>query len=68
MTIGQLEAEGFDVKVNRIGSSPLNRCVVADIRNPGEQTEFERVNGPGNAGMVPVVVRRTIGVSLDCSH
>ena len=28
VTIGQLEAQGFDVKVNRIGSAPLSQCVL----------------------------------------
>jgi hypothetical protein len=67
-TIGQLEAQGFDVRVDRIGSSPLDQCIVTDIRNPKEQTELRRVNGPGDHDVVPVVVRRTITVSLDCSR
>jgi hypothetical protein len=67
-TIGLLEAQGFDVKVDRLGSAPLDQCVVTDVRNPREQTELVRVNGRGDRDFVPVVVRRTITVSLDCSR
>lgn len=71
ITIGQLEAQGFDVKVDRVGSAPLNLCEVTDVRNPREQTELVRVGGRddrGNRDFIPVVVKRTITVSLDCSR
>jgi hypothetical protein len=67
-TIGLLEAQGFDVKVDRVGSAPLDQCVVTDVRNPREQRELVRVNGRGDRDFVPIVVRRTITVSLDCSR
>lgn len=67
ITIGQLEAQGFDVKLDRVGSAPLNQCEVVNVRNPRERTEFVRV--PGDDGdLVPVVVKRTVTVSLDCSR
>ena len=62
-TIGRLEAEGFDVKINRIGSAPLSECVVTDIRNPREQTQLVRVDD----SLVPVVVGRSISVTVDCT-
>ncbi|OBK79506.1 hypothetical protein [Mycobacterium sp. 1274761.0] len=68
ITIGQLEAQGFDVKLDRIGSAPLNQCEVVDVRNPRERTELVRVGGRGDRDFVPVVVKRTITVSLDCSR
>ena len=68
ITIGQLEAQGFDVKLDRVGSAPLNQCEVTDVRNPREQTELVRVGGRGDRDFVPVVVKRTITVSLDCSR
>jgi hypothetical protein len=72
VTIGQLEAQGFDVKVDRIGSAPLSECVVTDVRNPRERTELAPViiggrGRNGNRDFVPVVVDRNITVSLDCS-
>jgi hypothetical protein len=66
VTIGQLEAQGFDVRVDRIGSAPLSECVVLDIRNPQEQTRPVRI-GDRNR-VVDIVVKRTVSVSLDCSR
>jgi hypothetical protein len=68
ITIGQLEAQGFDVKLDRVGSAPLNQCEVIDVRNPRERTQLVRVGGRGDRDFVPVVVQRTITVSLDCSR
>jgi hypothetical protein len=68
ITIGQLEAQGFDVKLDRLGSAPLNQCEVIDVRNPRDRTELVRVGGRGDRDFVPVVVKRTITVSLDCSR
>ncbi|KWX25521.1 MULTISPECIES: hypothetical protein [Mycolicibacterium] len=69
LTIGQLEAQGFDVRLDRIGSAPLDQCIVTGVRNPQEQTRIVRFDGPGGRDrFVPVVVRRTITVSLDCSR
>jgi hypothetical protein len=68
ITIGQLEAQGFDVKIDRLGSAPLNQCEVTDVRNPRERTELVRVGGRGDRDFIPVVVKRTVTVSLDCSR
>jgi hypothetical protein len=71
-TIGLLEAQGFDVKVDRIGSAPLEDCVVTNVRNPRERTELVPVigsrNRDRNRDFVPVIVDRTVTVSLDCSR
>ena len=48
VTIGQLEAQGFNVKIDRIGSAPLSECVVTQIRNPRERTELRRIGGRGD--------------------
>ena len=67
VTIGLLEAQGFDVKIDRVGSGPLDRCVT-NVRNPRERTEIVRVGGRDDRDFIPVVVRRTVSVSLDCSR
>jgi hypothetical protein len=67
LTIATLEAQGFDVKVNRIGSAPLDQCVVTDIRNPRKRTEFVPVLGRDN-GVVEVVADRKISVTVNCSR
>jgi hypothetical protein len=64
LDIAQLEAQGFDVKVNRIGSAPLDECEVTDVRNPREQKRFERFGDH----LVEVVFKRTITVTVDCSR
>jgi hypothetical protein len=64
LTITQLEAEGFDVKINRVGNAPLDECVVSDIRNPRNETRLVRQGDD----LVPVVVARRIWVAVDCSR
>ncbi|BBY31479.1 hypothetical protein [Mycolicibacterium sediminis] len=64
LTIAQLEAQGFDVKVSRLGSAPLDECGVTDVRNAREQKRLQRIGDD----VVEVVVRRTIAVTLDCSR
>jgi hypothetical protein len=68
ITIGQLEAQGFDVKIDRIGSAPLNQCEVTGVRNARERTELIRVGDRGDRDVIPVVVDRTVTVSLDCTR
>ena len=69
VTIGSLQAHGFDVKIDRVGSAPLSECVVTNVRNPRNRTEFVPVLGDRDRdGVVPVIVDRTVTVSLDCSR
>jgi hypothetical protein len=68
-TIGRLQADGFNVNVDRIGSAPLSECQVTSVRNPQEQTRLVRVDGHRDRDrFVEVVVHRSITVSLDCSN
>jgi hypothetical protein len=69
VTIGQLQAQGFDVKIDRIGSAPLDQCVVTSVRNPHNQTQLVEIDrGRGRDILVPIVVNRTITVSLNCAR
>lgn len=69
VTIGQLEAQGFDVKIDRVGSAPLAQCEVTSVRNPQNQTQLVEIDrGRGRDILVPIVVNRTITVSLNCSR
>jgi hypothetical protein len=77
-TIGQLEAEGYTVNIDRIGSGPLSTCVVTSVRNPQTVTRLIRVDNGGRHGgkhgdghdfdYIEVVVSRSISVSLDCTR
>jgi hypothetical protein len=67
-TIGQLQAEGYNVTIDRVGSAALEDCTVTSVRNPQEQTRVVRVDGRGDRQrFISVVTNRTITVSLDCS-
>lgn len=65
-TIGQLEAAGYDVNVDRVGSAPYEQCIVTSVRNPQEITRTFWVGKGRDRELVTVVVRRTITVSLNC--
>lgn len=74
-TIGLLEAQGYTVNVDRVGSGPLDQCVVTSVRNPQTQTRTIRdYYGPkdedGNRKyrIIEIVTGQTISVSLDCSR
>jgi hypothetical protein len=69
-TIGLLEAEGYTVNIDRVGSAPLADCVVTSVRNPQTVTKWVRVRDKHNKDdfvLVPVIVSRSISVSLNCS-
>jgi hypothetical protein len=67
--IGLLEAQGFDVRVDRIGSAPLDQCQVTSVRNPQERKRLVRVNGRGGRDrFIEIVENRSVTVSLDCSR
>lgn len=69
VTIDQLQAQGIDVRVNRLGSAPLDECEVTDIGNVQEQKRLVNVEGFDDRNtLVPIVVKRTVTVSLDCSR
>src|SRR6476469_9278149 len=70
-TIGQLEAAGYDVNIDRVGSASLDQCIVTSVRNPQDITRTIRVDNGRNGDkrdfdFVEIVVRRTITVSLNC--
>jgi hypothetical protein len=65
-TIGLLEAQGFDVKVDRVGSAPLEQCEVTSVRNPRVQRSLIDFDDDDNN--VFDVERRTITVSLNCAR
>lgn len=69
-----LEAQGYTVNVDRIGSAPLEQCTVTAIRNPQQVTRWVRVEDVGwgrhgrDSGVVEIVVSQSISVSLDCNR
>ena len=64
-TINYWEQQGYQVNVDRVGSGPINECVVTSVRNPNTITRIVRVGGRNNGPsyLVPVIVSRTVQVS-----
>lgn len=68
-TINYWQSQGYRVNVDRVGAGPIQDCVVTGVRNPNTITRLVRVNsrGPGRSYLVPVIVSKTISVSLNCT-
>jgi hypothetical protein len=65
-TVGQLQASGFDVIVNKLGTAPLDRCVVSAVR-PGQT--FSRMDSGAPGAMddiVTTVTGMTVYVDVAC--
>jgi hypothetical protein len=73
-TIQQLERQGYTVHIDRVGNAPLSECVLTSVRNPQTVTQWIRVrdgrdkNGDIDWDLVPIVVSRSISVSLNCTR
>ncbi|OBF37824.1 hypothetical protein A5724_11640 [Mycobacterium sp. ACS1612] len=65
-TIGQLQAHGFDVIVNKLDAAPLRECVVSSVR-PGQT--FSRMDSGAPGAMddiVTTVTGMTVYVDVAC--
>ena len=71
-TISDLQKQGYQVQIDKIGTGPMSQCVVTSVRNPMTVTQLVPYVGPGLGSrggtfLVPMVTSQTISVSLDCS-
>lgn len=69
--ISRLQSQGYTVNIDRIGTAPLDQCVVTSVRNPQQITQWVPYNGPGRNGdrvLVQVVTSQTVSVSLNCQR
>jgi hypothetical protein len=68
-TINYWEQQGYTVNIDRVGSGPLDKCIVTSVRNPNTITQLLRENGrgPGPSFLVPVIISRSVQVSLYCA-
>jgi hypothetical protein len=68
--INRLQSQGYTVNIDRVGTLPLDQCVVTNVRNPQQVTQWVPANGPGrdNRVLVQVVTSQSISVSLNCSR
>ena len=70
-TISRLQSEGYTVNIDRIGTGSMDQCVVTNVRNPQQVTQWVPYNGPGRNGdrvLVQVVTSQSISVTLNCSR
>jgi hypothetical protein len=69
--ISRLQGEGYTVNIDRVGTAPIDQCVVTNVRNPQQVTQWVPYNGPGRDGdrvLVQVVTSQSISVTLNCSR
>jgi len=69
-TISRLQSEGYTVNIDRVGTGPLDQCVVTNVRNPQQVKQWVPYTGPGTDGdrvLVQVITSQTIFVTLNCS-
>jgi hypothetical protein len=69
--ISRLQSEGYTVNIDRVGTAPLDQCVVTNVRNPQQVTQWVPYSGPGRGGdhvLVQVVTSQSISVTLNCSR
>jgi hypothetical protein len=64
-TIQELQMQGFDVIVNRIGDGPQEQCTVGAVRPGQEYTRFDS-GTPGANGPVSTLVGKTVYVDIIC--
>lgn len=65
-TVSSLQADGFHVVLNKIGTAPLDSCVASGVR-PGPT--FARVDSgaPGaGSSIVTTVTSKTVYVDVNC--
>ena len=62
-TIADLEKQGYNVRIDRVGSGAFSACKVTDVRNPitTTRTDNDRPDLPET-----IVLNKTVNVSLDC--
>src|SRR5262245_30214188 len=65
-TVRQLQARGFDVIVNKLGTAPLDQCVVSAVR-PGQTFSRTASGAPGAMDdIVTTVTAMTVYVDVAC--
>jgi hypothetical protein len=65
-TVSQLQSQGYQVIVNRVGTAPLDQCTISGVR-PG-QTYSRTDSGVPGAGsaIVTTVTNKSVYVDVTC--
>ena len=65
-TVSALQANGFHVILNKIGTAPLDRCSVTSVR-PGQTFARADSGAPGaGSSIVTTVTSKTVYVDVAC--
>jgi hypothetical protein len=65
-TVSSLQADGFHVILNKVGTAPLDRCSVTSVR-PGQTFVREDSGAPGaGSSIVTTVTSKTVYVDVAC--
>jgi hypothetical protein len=65
-TVEELESQGYDVVIDRVGTAALSDCTVINVRNPRTITQTIVTGHNTNRKVETVVRSKSITVSLDC--
>ena len=65
-TVSQLQADGYQVIVNKVGTSPLSQCAISAVR-PGQTYSRTDSGAPGaQDDLITTVTEKTVYVDLAC--
>jgi hypothetical protein len=65
-TVSQLQAAGYQVIVNKVGTAPLSQCAVSAVR-PGQTYSRTDSGAPGaQDDLITTVSEKTVYVNLAC--
>jgi hypothetical protein len=65
-TVGQLQAGGYQVIVNKVGTAPLSSCAISAVR-PGQTYSRTDSGAPGaQDDLITTVTGKTVYVDLAC--
>ena len=65
-TVSQLQAEGYQVIVNKVGTDPLSQCAISAVR-PGQTYSRTDSGAPGaQDDLITTVTEKTVYVELAC--
>ena len=69
-TISRLQSDGYTVKIDRIGTAPIDQCTVTGVRHQPAVGQLVPYVGPGLGGdrMLVPSVSQPVSVSLNCQR
>jgi hypothetical protein len=65
-TVSQLQTDGYQVIVNKVGTAPLSQCAISAVR-PGQTYSRTDSGAPGaQDDLITTVTEKTVYVDLAC--